>query len=68
MVPPFTGLAVNVTVDPRHTGFTSGLMVMLTGRFGLTDTGYWALGTGLVIVHISDDVNVQETRSPFTGI
>jgi len=68
VVPPFTGLAVNVTVDPRHTGFTSGLMVMLTGRFGLTDTGYWMLDTGLLDVQVSDDVKTQFTRSPFTGI
>ena len=41
---------------------------MLTGVSGVTVTGYWVLGTGLVIVHISEDVNVQETISPLTGV
>ena len=57
-----------MTELPAQKGFCEEVIVMLTGMSGVTVTGYWALGTGLVIVHISEDVNVQETRSPLTGV
>ena len=43
-------------------------MDTLTGRLGLTDTGYWMLDAGLLDVQISEEVNIQETKSPFKGI
>ena len=68
VAPPFTGLAVKVTGEPGQKGFADADMVMLTGKPGLTDTGCWMLDAGLFVVHNSDDVTVQETRSPLFGI
>ena len=62
------GVAVNVTELPAQKGFEVAVIDMLTGRIGLTVTGYWVLDAGLFVVQVSDDVNVQETRSPFTGV
>ncbi len=67
-MPPFTGVAVKVTELPEQTGLFEAEIVMLTGRFGLTDTGYWMLDAGLFDVQLSDDVRTHETRSPSTGI
>ena len=67
MGPPFTGVPVNVTDEPWQKGFAEADIVMLTGRFGLTDTGYWMLDAGLFVVQVSDDVRMQLTRSPFVG-
>ena len=66
--PPPLGFALKVTEPPEQKGFCEEVIVMLTGVSGVTVTGYWILGTGLVIVHISEDVKVQETRSPLTGV
>ena len=41
---------------------------MLTGRSGLIDIGYWLLDAGLPDVQGSDEVNTQETKSPFNGM
>jgi hypothetical protein len=43
------------------------MMVILTGRFGSTDTGYWMLDAGLPVVQVSEDVKMQLTRSPLVG-
>ena len=43
-------------------------METTTGRIGLTDTGCWMLDAGLFVVQVSDDVRIQDTRSPFTGV
>ena len=34
----------------------------------LTDTGYWMLDAGLLVAQSSEDVNVQDTRSPLLGM
>ena len=66
-IPPFPGAAVNVTDEPRQKGFDGVEMVMLTGDIGLTDTGYWMLDAGLLVVHNSEEFNVQDTKSPLSG-
>jgi hypothetical protein len=66
--PPLEGVVVNVADEPRQNGFVRVEMVMLTGNNGLTDTGYWMLDAGLLVAQGSEDDNVQETRSPFTGM
>ncbi len=53
---------------PEQTGLFDAIMVMLTGRFGFTDTGYWMLDAGLFEVQSSDEVSTQLTRSPFEGM
>jgi hypothetical protein len=63
-----TGVAVNVTELPWQNGFADATIEMLTGRFGMTDTGYWMLDTGLPVVQVSEDVKMQLTRSPLAGI
>jgi hypothetical protein len=62
------GIAVKVTGLPRQNGFCEGDIVILTGDNGVTETGYWMLDAGLLVVHNSEDVKVQDTRSPFRGI
>ena len=68
MVPPFVGIAVKVTGLPTQNGFAEGEIVMLTGRSGLTDTGYWMLDAGLFKVQVSEEVSIQDTKSPFSGV
>jgi len=65
---PFTGAPMKVTDDPKQKGLDGVEMVMLTGNNGLTDTGYWILDAGLFVVHNSEDINVQETKSPLSGM
>ena len=55
-------------VDPAHTVGGAAVMVMLTGETRLTDTGYWMLDAGLFVVQGSEEVTLQDTRSPFTGM
>jgi hypothetical protein len=62
------GVAVNVTELPGQKGFAEGEIVMLTGRSGLTDTGYWMLDAGLFVVQFSEEVSIQEIKSPFSGV
>ena len=62
------GVAVNVTELPRQNGLAEGEIDTLTGRSGLTDTGYWILDAGLLVVQVSEELSVQETRSPFSGV
>jgi hypothetical protein len=66
--PPLEGVVVNVTDEPRQNGFVGVEIERLTGNIGLTDTGYWMLDAGLFVVQSSEDVNVQETRSPLIGM
>ena len=63
-----TGVVVNVTELPWQNGLAEADIVILTGRFGLTDTGYWMLDAGLFVVQVSDDVRMQLTRSPLFGM
>ena len=58
---------MKVTGLPMQNGFAEGEIVMLTGRSGLTDTGYWMLDAGLFDVQVSEEVNVQVTISLFNG-
>ena len=62
------GVAVNVTELPAQKGFEGVEIVTLTGRFGLTDAGYWILDAGLLVVQSSEEVRIQVIRSPLTGI
>ncbi len=59
---------MKVTEMPEQTGLFDAVILTLTGRFGLTDTGYWILDAGLFEVQSSDEVRIQLTRSPFEGM
>ncbi len=61
------GTALKMTVDPWQKGFEEAEIETLTGKLGLTDTGYWMLDAGLFVAQISEEVNVQLTRSPLFG-
>ena len=66
-MPPLVGVAVKLTDVPVQTGLAEAETDTLTGSFGRTDTGYWLLDAGLFVVHVREDVNVQETMSPIAG-
>ena len=59
---------MNVTELPAQNGFAVAVTDTLTGRIGLTDTGYWMLDAGLLVVQVSEEVRTHDTRSPSTGI
>jgi len=60
-------VAVNVTELPRQNGLAEGEIDILTGKSGLTVIGYW-IDAGLFVVQVSEELTVQETRSPFKGM
>jgi hypothetical protein len=61
--------AVNVTCVPAQTGFAEGEIAMLTGFRGLTIICMVLEVAGLFEMHtIIDEVKIQYTRSPFTGL
>jgi RNase P/RNase MRP subunit p29 len=68
VVPPFIGVAVNVTNDPGQKGFDDATMVTPAGKLLLTVINSVLLVIGLFIGQEIDDVNVQLTRSPFRGL
>ena len=67
MVPPFTGVAVNLTEVPEHTGFADAAKVTLTGRIGLTVTVTELEVAGFPDVQIADDVRTQLIIFPVAG-
>jgi hypothetical protein len=67
-VPPLTGVAVYVTGMPEQTGLFDAVMVMLTGRFGLTVMIIWLDVAGLPLGQVTSEVRMQVIPSPFTGV
>jgi hypothetical protein len=59
---------VNVTCEPVQTGFSEALMVMLTGRFGLTVVQIVFEVAGFPVVQERFDVRTQVIQSPFNGV
>jgi hypothetical protein len=68
VVPPFIGVAVNVTDDPGQNGFDDAAIVTPAGRFELTVINSVLLVIGLFMGQGIDDVNTHDTRSPFAGL
>ena len=62
-VPPFTGVAVNVTFVPSQIVVASAAIVMLTGRFGFTVIVTVSEVAGLPVEHVASDINTQYTSS-----
>lgn len=59
---------VNVTCVPAHTGFEDALMVILTGRLGLTVMQIVFEFAGFPVGQLMLEVRMQAIQSPFTGI
>ena len=66
--PPFVDVVAKVTELPGQNGFSEGVTVILTGKYGLTVTVNCGLFAGLFVVQISEEVIMQFTISPFDGV
>ena len=64
-MPPFVGVAVNVTFVPGHIVVELAAAVTLTGKFGFTIIVIGVLNTGLLLVQLSDDVSLTRIILPF---
>ena len=62
-----TGVAVNVTEVPEHTGFADAATEMLTGRFGFTVMVTVSDVAGLPLLQVSLEVRIQLIALPFEG-
>jgi hypothetical protein len=67
VVPPFTGVAVKVTLVPAQTGLAEAPIVTLTGRFGFTVMVTAFDVAGLPVGHVASEVSTQVTASPLAG-
>ena len=68
MIPPWVGVAVNVTDVPAQTGFAEGETETLTGRLGLTIIVIVFDVAGLLEMQtVIEEVRIQVTWSPLTG-
>jgi hypothetical protein len=67
-VPPFIGVAVQLTGEPGQNGFGEAVIEIPAGSptVPIIDTGL--LDAGLLDVQSSEDVSVQVTTSPETGL
>ena len=68
VVPPFTGLAVNVTEDPGQKGLLVGVILTDAGKLLFCIIVIIMLDAGLPDVQSSVDVRMQETWSLFAGM
>jgi hypothetical protein len=70
LLPPFNGVAVNVTMLPVQDGFEDAAMLTLTGRFWFcwTDIMISLDVAGLPVVQTAFEVRLQVIVSLFWGI
>jgi hypothetical protein len=68
VVPPFIGVALNVTGDPGQKGFCDAVMVTPAGRFELTIIVIEFDVAGLPSGQATLDVKIQVTKSPLDGL
>ena len=68
VVPPFTGVAVNVTSDPGQKGFDDAAIVTPAGRLEFTIMVMEFEVAGFPAVQFSDEVRIQVTISPPDGL
>jgi hypothetical protein len=61
LVPPLTGVAVNVTDVPEQTGFAEGAILMLTGMRGFTIIVTGSDCAGFPPGHMAFEVSMQIT-------
>ena len=67
-MPPFIGVAVNVTDDPGQKGFCVATMVTPAGSPVLTIIVIELDVAGLPVVHVRDEFIKQVTTSPPAGV
>jgi hypothetical protein len=68
VVPPLTGVAVNVTDVPGHIGFEEGTMLTLDATFGLTVMLTVFEVAGLPVVQAALEVITQVTASKLANV
>jgi len=68
VVPPFIGVALNVTDVPGQKGLDDAVTVTPAERFELTIIVITFDDAGLPVVHCAPEVRIQRTRSPFAGL
>ena len=68
MDPPFTGVAVKVTVAPAHTGLAEAAMETLAVNNGFTVIVMILEVAGLLVAQSALEVKSQETISLLTGV
>ena len=66
--PPFTAVAVKVTVVPEHTGFAEGVTDTEAASIGLTVIVMAFEIAGLPVGHVAADVSEQVKTSLFDGV
>jgi len=64
VVPPFTGVAVKVTLVPAHIGFAEATMLTLAGKTGFTVMVIIFEVAGLPLTQGAFEVIAQETVFP----
>ena len=67
-MPPFVGVAVNVTELPGQKGFVDAAMVIPAGRLALTIMVIKFDVAGLPVGQEMLEVRMQDTRSPDAGL
>jgi hypothetical protein len=67
LLPPFTGLAVNTTTVPSHTGFAELVIDTLGGTTGFTLVKIVFDWAGFPVPQLNEEVSWQFTKSPFDG-
>jgi len=69
VVPPFVGIAVNVTLVPEQIAPTGTAAILtLTGKFGFTVIVIPALVAVVGLAQVAFDVNIQVTIWPFAKV
>ena len=67
-MPPFVGVAVNVTEVPAQTGLAETAIETLTGSNGFTVMVIGLEVAGLPVGQVAFEVSTQVTTSLFTGL
>ena len=67
-MPPYKVALLYVTAMPEQTGFADAVIVILTGRFGLTVIVTVLLVAGFPVGQTALEVTTQVIISPFTGV
>ena len=67
-MPPFEGVAVKLTDVPGQKGLLVAVMVTPAGKLVFSTIVIMMLDAGLLDVHSSDEVRIQETWSLLTGL
>ena len=67
-VPPFTSVAINVTVVPAQTGFWDAVTETLTGNIGFTVIVTGVDVAGLPVGQVTFEVITQVITSLLTGV